>query len=197
MSDNQIPKIIHYCWFGGKQKPADVEYCISTWRRHLPDYEIMEWNENNFDIGNACAYVREAYSRKKWAFVSDYVRLYALEAFGGIYLDTDVELRKPLAQLLENRAWFGFEDGKHVNTGCGFGAEQGHLILRDMMDDYRDIPFVQIDGSFDILSCPQRNTGVFLRRGLVQDNAMQILEDGVLILPSDYLNPKDWKTGEM
>ena len=192
-----IPKKIHYCWFGGNPKPKLAEKCFRSWKRYCPGYEIVEWNEDNYDLSAAPLYVRQAYEAKKWAFVTDYVRLQVVYEQGGIYLDTDVELRKPLAQLLENRAWFGFEDGKHVNTGCGFGAEQGHRILRDMMDDYRDIPFVQADGTFDTLSCPRRNTAVFLCQGLRQDNSMQTLEDGVLVLPSDYLNPKDWKTGEI
>ena len=192
-----IPKKIHYCWFGGNPKPKLAEKCFRSWKKYCPGYEIIEWNEDNYDLSAAPLYVRQAYEAKKWAFVTDFVRLQVVCDQGGIYLDTDVELRKPLEQLLENRAWFGFEDGAHVNTGCGFGAEAGHPVLCEIMEDYREIPFLLDDGSYDILSCPQRNTGAFLRRGLRQDNSRQTLEGDVLILPSDYLNPKDWKTGEI
>lgn len=192
-----IPKKIHYCWFGGNPKPKLAEKCFRSWKKYCPGYEIIEWNEDNYDLSAAPLYVRQAYEAKKWAFVTDFVRLQVVCDQGGIYLDTDVELRKPLEQLLENRAWFGFEDGAHVNTGCGFGAEAGHPVLREIMEDYREIPFLLDDGSYDMLSCPQRNTGAFLRRGLRQDNSRQTLEGDVLILPSDYLNPKSWQTGEI
>ena len=91
MSGSIIPKIIHYCWFGRGKKPDSVEYCVSTWKRFLPDYRIVEWNEDNFPIADACDYVKEAYKSKKWAFVADYVRLVALYEYGGFYFDTDVE----------------------------------------------------------------------------------------------------------
>ena len=192
-----IPKKIHYCWFGRNPKPALAQKCIRSWKKYCPDYEIIEWNEDNYDLSAAPLYVRQAYEAKKWAFVTDYVRLQVVYEQGGIYLDTDVELRKPLDPLLVNRAYYGFEDGMYVNTGVGFGSERGHYILQEMMEDYREIPFVREDGSYDLLSCPQRNTGVFLRHGLQQDNSMQILEEGTLILPCEYLNPKQWRTGEI
>lgn len=192
-----IPKKIHYCWFGGNPKPKLAKKCFRSWKKYCPGYEIIEWNEDNYDLSAAPLYVRQAYEAKKWAFVTDYVRLQVVYDQGGIYLDTDVELRKPLDHLMENRAWFGFEDGIRVNTGCGFGAEAGHPILKEIMEDYWDIPFILEDGSYDILSCPIRNIGAFLRRGLMQDNSQQVLEGDIRILPSDYLNPKDWKTGEI
>lgn len=192
-----IPKRIHYCWFGGNPKPKLAKKCFRSWKKYCPGYEIIEWNEDNYDLSAAPLYVRQAYEAKKWAFVTDYVRLQVVYEQGGIYLDTDVELRKPLDPLLENRAYYGFEDGENVNTGVGFGSEPGHPLLREMMEDYRGIPFVLEDGSYDLLSCPVRNTEAFLRHGLRQDNSMQTLEGDVRILPSDYLNPKDWKTGEI
>lgn len=192
-----IPKKIHYCWFGGNPKPKLAKKCFRSWKKYCPGYEIIEWNEGNYDLSAAPLYVRQAYEAKKWAFVTDYVRLQAVYEQGGIYLDTDVELRNSLDPLLINRAYFGFEDGMYVNTGVGFGAEQGHPILWEMMEDYRDIPFICEDGSFDLTPCPNRNTEAFLRNGLQQDNSMQMLEGDVRILPSDYLNPKQWKTGEI
>ena len=103
-----IPKIIHYCWFGGKPKPELAEKCIESWKKFCPDYEIVEWNEGNFNI-NSNLYVKQAYEAKKYAFVTDYVRLYALYTQGGIYMDTDVMVLKPLDEYLNHEAFSGFE----------------------------------------------------------------------------------------
>lgn len=191
-----IPKIIHYCWFGRNPKPKLAEKCIESWKKYCPDYEIVEWNEDNYDISAAPLYVRQAYEAKKWAFMTDYIRLQVVYENGGIYLDTDVELRKPLTSLLETKAYFGFENGRYIATGLGFGAEKGAGILKELMDDYREIPFVKNDGSFDTLPCPQRNTEVFLRKGLVQNNCKQTLCGDILILPTSYLCPIDYTTNE-
>lgn len=124
-----IPRIIHYCWFGKSKKTQLIEKCIGSWRRYCPDYEIVEWNEDNFDI-NMTTYTKEAYSVKKWAFVSDYVRLYAVFSRGGIYLDTDVELLQPIDSLLENKAWFVFQNSIAIATGLGFGAEKNNSYIK-------------------------------------------------------------------
>lgn len=192
-----IPKTIHYCWFGGNPKPKLTKKCIRSWKRHCPDYEIVEWNESNYALSEAPLYVRQAYEAKKWAFVTDYVRLQVVYEHGGVYLDTDVELLRPLDNLLDNRAYFGFEDDKYVNTGHGFGAEAGAEILREIMADYAEIPFLLADGSFDDTPCPQRNTEAFLRCGLEQNNRRQVLSDGTLVLPAEFFAPKNWKTGEL
>lgn len=192
-----IPKTIHYCWFGRNPKPKLTEKCIKTWKKLCPDYEIIEWNEDNFPLDAMPLYVRQAYEAKKWAFVTDYVRLQIVFDHGGIYLDTDVEIIRPLDGLLNNRAYFGFEDDKYVNTGHGFGAEKGCAILKEIMSDYADIPFNLENGEFDKTPCPRRNTEAFLRCGLVQNNTRQCIGDGVLILPSEYFAPKNWKTGEL
>ena len=192
-----IPRKIHYCWFGGNPLPPLAEKCISSWKKFCPGFDIIRWDEQNFDFSSAPLYVQQAYEQKKWAFVTDYVRLQVVYEHGGIYLDTDVELRKPLDPLLDNRAYFGFEDGKNVNTGLGFGAEQGHPILKELMDDYEGAAFVLPDGSFDQTPCPQRNTEVFLRHGLKQDDSMQVLNNGVRILPSRFLCPIDNRTRKM
>lgn len=136
-----IPKTIHYCWFGRNPKPALAQKCLQSWKKHCPDYTIMEWNEDNYDISSAPLYVRQAYGAKKWAFVTDYVRLHVVHDHGGIYMDTDVELKKNPDALLEHSAYFGFEDGQYVNTGLGFGAVPGHPILKEIMYDYIGIPF--------------------------------------------------------
>lgn len=184
-----IPKIIHYCWFGRNPMPELAKRCIKSWKKYCPDYEIIQWNEDNYDISAAPLYVRQAYEAKKWAFVTDYVRLHVVYEHGGIYMDTDVELKKSLTSLLRYNAYFGFEDGMHIATGLGFGAVQGHPILKEIMDDYEGIPFLREDGSYDCETCPSRNTKVILRHGLQQDNTKQILDGGILILPSVYLCP--------
>lgn len=191
-----IPKTIHYCWFGRNPKPALAQKCIQSWKKHCPDYTIMEWNEDNYDISSAPLYVRQAYEARKWAFVTDYVRLHVVHDHGGIYMDTDVELKKNPDALLEYSAYFGFEDGQYVNTGLGFGAIPGHPILKEIMADYEGIPFINEDGSINTETCPIRNTKVLLRHGLRQDDSRQVLAGDVLILPSIYLCPLSYQTGK-
>jgi len=176
--------------------PKLAQKCIKSWKKHCPDYEIIQWNEDNYDLSAAPLYVRQAYEAKKWAFVTDYVRLQVVYEHGGIYLDTDVELIKKLDPLLQYDAYFGFEDGKHIATGLGFGAVKGAPILRELMEDYRDIPFILPDGGYDTQTCPVRNTEVFLRHGLRQDDSKQILDGSILILPSIYLCPLEYATGD-
>lgn len=189
-----IPKMIHYCWFGRNPKPKLAEKCIASWKKICPDYEIIEWNEDNFDIENCPLYVRQAYEMKKWAFVTDYVRLQVVYDHGGIYLDTDVELLKKPDPLLSWEAYFGFETIKQVNTGLGFGAVKHAEILQEMMQDYQDIPFILPDGSLDRTPCPERNTQVFLKHGLQQDGSKQLLEGKIIVLPTIYLCPMDYET---
>lgn len=185
-----IPKVIHYCWFGRNPLPEDAKKCIKSWERCCPDYKIIQWNEDNFDLSVCPAYVRQAYEAKKWAFVSDYVRLKLVFEHGGIYMDTDVELLKTPDSLLSHKAYFGFEDdGKQINTGLGFGAEKGTPVLARMLADYEGISFIQPDGSFDQTACPQRNTAALVELGLRQDDTMQVLPGDILILPREYLCP--------
>lgn len=189
-----IPRIIHYCWFGNNQKPPLTIKCIESWKKYCKDYKIVEWNETNFDVQLCPLYVRQAYEAKKWAFVTDYVRLKVVYENGGIYLDTDVELKKSLDQLLKHKAYFGFENGIDVATGLGFGAEKNAQVLYEMMQDYNDIPFVYQGGTYDTTPCPKRNTKVLLKYGLKQDDSMQIIGDDILILPSIYLCPISYRT---
>ncbi len=189
---NKIPKIIHYCWFGGNPKPKLAKKCIKSWKKYAKGYRIIEWNEDNYELAAAPLYVRQAYEAKKWAFVSDYVRLQVVCEQGGIYLDTDVELKKPLDPLLEHSAFFGFENGKYINTGLGFGAEPGAPILRELMADYADIPFLLEGGEYDLKACPVRNTEVFLRHGLRRDDSAQLLDGNIAILPTVKLCPYDY-----
>ena len=191
-----IPKAIHYCWFGRQPKPALICKCIKSWRKYCPDYEIIEWNEDNFDITACPLYVRQAYAAKKWAFVTDYIRLRVVYDHGGIYLDTDVEVIKSLDFLLNSRGFFAFENGVYIATGLGFGAEKGSEIILEMMNDYLNIPFLRDDGSFDTSPCPGKNTAVLLRHGLIQNNTLQCL-DGYMIYPKDYFCPVSYSTGKL
>lgn len=190
-----IPKIIHYCWFGGNPKPKLAEKCLKSWKKYCPGYRLIEWNESNYDLAAAPLYVRQAYEAKKWAFVSDYVRLQVVYDHGGIYFDTDVELVKKPDALLEYSAYFGFEDEAHANTGLGFGAERHVPILAEMLADYQDIPFLLPDGNYDLTPCPVRNTEVLLRHGMELNDSLQILEGSIAILPKEYLCPLDYYSG--
>lgn len=189
-----IPKVIHYCWFGENEKPYSVEKCIKSWRKVCPDYQIIEWNEKNLDISAFPQFVQDAYRAKKWAFVTDFVRLYIVYQYGGIYLDTDVELIKRLDALLSYVAYFGFEEGMYINTGLGFGAEKGLEILEELMESYRTISFPENDCEIKEVSCPKLNTRVFLQHGLIVNDQRQVLDGNILILPSVYLCPLEYST---
>jgi len=192
-----IPKIIHYCWFGRNPKPKLAYKCIKSWKKFCKGYKIVEWNEENFDIASAPLYVQQAYEAKKWAFVTDYVRLYVVYHHGGIYLDTDVEIIREIDDLLSCSAFFGREDEGYINTGLGFGAEQHTSILLDLMSDYNNIPFALPNGEYDTKGCPVRNTNIFLQKGLKKDNSEQVLEGNIKIFPEEYFCPRNYRTGEM
>lgn len=130
-----IPKTIHYFWFGKKEKPKIFYKCIESWKKFCPDYEIKEWNEENFDV-NINKYTKQAYEKKKYAFVSDYARFYILYNYGGIYLDIDVEILKKIDELLSNNMFLGFEDLNYVNPGLIMGAKKNDNTIRDILDIY-------------------------------------------------------------
>ena len=191
-----IPKTIHYCWFGHGAKPALAERCMASWRKYCPDYEIIEWNEDNFDISSSPLYVRQAYEKGKWAFVKDFVRLWVVWNQGGVYLDTDVELIKSLDPFLSYSAFFGFENNNLIATGLGFGAEKGSSVLQKLMNDYADIPFVLPDGNLDLLSCPHRNTETLVSMGLKQENRLQVLPGNVAFFPTSVFCPLSYYSGK-
>ena len=191
-----IPKIIHYCWFGYNQKSNMAEKCIASWKKYCPDYEIIEWNEKNFDISSAPLYVRQAYDAKKWAFATDYIRLWIIYNYGGIYLDTDVELIKPLDSLLEHSGFIGRQPGYQVNTGAGFGACAKHPGIKEMLDDYENIPFIKVDGTMDLLTCPHRNSLHLIDNGLLLDDSYQEITD-MVIYPVEYFSPMDAYSREL
>ena len=183
-----IPKVIHYCWFGKGEMPDLAKKCIKSWKKYCPDYEIICWNEDNFDVTKN-RYTREAYAAKKWAFVTDVVRLQVVYERGGIYLDTDVELIKSLDGLLDANGFMGFDEKGIVATGLGFGAEKGNRIIGEFLKEYADIPFVLEDGSCDMTPCPDRNTATLKRLGMDTQNTDQTFMD-MVFLPQEYLCPK-------
>ena len=192
-----IPKTIHYCWFGGKPMPKPVKKCMKSWKKYCPDYQLVRWDEKTFDLSTAPRYVQQAYQAKKWAFVTDYVRLQVIYEFGGIYLDTDVEVIRNLDKLLHNQVYFGFETDCAVNTGHGFGAEKGAPILREFLQDYEDRSFYLADGTMDLTPCPERNTAVLSAHGLVLNGEEQILDGGIHVYPRSFFCPKDFESGEI
>lgn len=189
-----IPRTIHYCWFGGNPLPEKVKACIESWKRCCPDYKIVEWNEDNYDVVKI-PYVRQAYEADKWAFVSDYARLDIVYQHGGIYLDTDVELLKSLDVLLEEKLVLAMEKyDQKINTGLGFAAEKGNMTLRRLMETYHGISFRMADGTLNLKGCPQYTTEYFLPRGYVLEDKTQRVEDA-LILASEYFCPMNYHTG--
>lgn len=194
-----IPKIIHYCWVGGKPKPQSVLCCIESWKRCCPDYEIREWNESNYDFQKN-EYMRQAYEAKKWGFVPDYARLDIVYEYGGIYLDTDVEMLRSFDELLEQDGFMGFEntgDGEYfVNCGHGYGAVPHHEVIRTARDLYDTISFLNADGTPNLLASPHFTTQALREFGLVQENRDQQLP-GMTVYASDVLCPKNFRTGKI
>lgn len=190
-----IPKVIHYCWFGRGKKPELAIKCIESWKKILPDYEIKEWNEDNFDL-NCNKYVKEAYENKKYAFVTDYVRLYALYNEGGIYMDTDVEVLKPLDEFLRHPAFSGFENNNSIPTGIMASTKKNKWI-ESLLKDYDNISFVNKDGSLDLTTNVVRITNTTIENYNIElNNTYQDLKE-VVFYPHDYFCPKDWNTGNI
>ena len=143
-----IPKIIHYCWFGDADKEKYLSKYVNKWGKVLRDYQIIEWNEKNFDLKKSPRFVQEAYQKRKYAFVSDYVRLYALNQMGGIYLDTDIEVIKCFDDILNNDFFIGFENEKYIAT-CVIGAQKGNMLIKYFMSFYEYRKFINEDGSLN------------------------------------------------
>ncbi len=191
-----IPKIIHYCWFGGKPLPKLAQKCKKSWEKFFPDYEIKEWNENNYDV-NAVPYTKYCYEHQLWAYLSDYVRLDVVEQEGGLYFDTDVEVvRRPDGLLQSCNAYFGWETLEYLNTGLGFAAEPHHPAVKAMLKMYESLV---ANGKYmyeKMQGCPQLNTLALVSLGLKQDGTKQSVCDAI-ILPSDYMCPFHDATGKM
>ena len=177
-----IPKIIHYCWFGRGPMPEDNLKCIESWKKFLPDYKLMLWNEDNYDV-NSIKFTRQAYQKKKYAFVIDPVRLQLLREHGGIWLDTDIEIIKNLDPLLELPAFMSFESDTLLHTGI-VGSEKGAAWTDEYWKYMNRKPFI-------------RWNGILKKRGVKLDNTFQIYDDSLHIFPKDYFCPKDYKTGKI
>ncbi|MEO3945379.1 glycosyltransferase [Gorillibacterium sp. CAU 1737] len=193
MTAGSIPKIIHSCWFGRGEKPAKINMCQASWPKHLAGYTFLEWNEDNFDL-SANRYVREAYEQGKYAFVSDFVRLQVLYTHGGIYMDTDVEVLKPLDSFLHHEAFSGFEDERHVPTGL-MAARPRHPWIKELLEDYDNRPFVLPDGTLDLTTNTKRITDHALQHGFVPNGLYQELDQGVAFYPRTYFCPYDYING--
>lgn len=197
-----IPKIIHYCWFGGNPLPDIAQKCILSWKKYLPDYEIKEWNESNFDV-NCCQYVKEAYEEKKWAFVSDYARFQILYREGGLYFDTDVEIIKSFDSILNKGAFMGCEFVNNtginevgVNPGLGLGTAAGNPLYREMLDCYENAHFIKLDGTIDYTTIVDRATILCEKYGFEKNVNVQNIK-GINIYPPEYFCPMDYGTGKL
>jgi mannosyltransferase OCH1-like enzyme len=197
-----IPKIIHYCWFGRNPLPQSALKCIESWKMYLPEYEIKEWNEDNFDV-NIIPYTREAYDAKKYAFVSDYARYWILYHYGGLYFDTDVEVIKPLADIVDRGAFMGIEtpaiDGvivPRINPGLGIATEAGTLLYKELLSYYDALHFLDDDGKPNEITIVEHTTKVLASHGMQPHNTIQQVA-GIWIYPVDYFNPLDDNTGRL
>lgn len=193
-----IPKIIHYCWFGGNPLPKSAQKCIRSWKKHFPDYEIKEWNEQNFNV-NSNRYTQEAYERKKYAFVSDYARFYILYQYGGVYFDTDVEVIKPMDDLLEKGAFMGIEQAESnlgVNPGLGFAVPAQLPIFKEILDHYNAITFVDENGIQIPGTIVKHTTEILKEKGFQLKNEPQHIAD-IWIYQNEYFNPLNDAIGKL
>lgn len=193
----KIPKVINYCWFG-KNRFSELEIkCIESWHKFCPDYEIVQWNEDNFDV-NSNKYCREAFEAKKYAFVSDYARMKVIFENGGIYLDTDVELIKPIDDLIEKGSYIGVESNGLINSGLGFAAFKHNNCIGDMLSMYDNLSFLMDNGKYNKTPCTIYNTYSLLKRGykINESNRVQKLDE-IIIYPEEYLSPMNYETKEI
>ena len=197
-----IPKVIHYCWFGGNPLPPLAVKCIESWRKYLPDYEIKEWNEDNFDV-NIVPYTQEAYKAGKYAFVSDYARFYILYYHGGLYFDTDVEVIRPMEDIIERGAFMGCENeaqpgatASAVAPGLGLGCNPGLGLYAEILGLYSGLHFLRADGGLNLKTVVEYTTELLVSKGLKNINGIQRVAD-VWIYPKEYFCPMDYQTNVM
>ena len=188
-----IPKVIHYCWFGGNPLPDLAKQCIASWKKYLPDYEIKEWNEGNFDL-NCCNYVKEAYESKKWAFVSDYARFWILYNYGGLYFDTDVEVIKDMSDIIARGAFMGCEAVDKCAPGLGLGANPGLGLYQEILEFYNHIHFTT--DSDRIPTVVDYTTSILEKHGWMGTNEISEVE-GITIYPPEYFCPYSFITGKL
>jgi len=199
---NAIPKIIHYCWFGRNPLPESARKCIESWKKYFPNYEIKEWNEDNFDV-NIIPYTKEAYEVKKYAFVSDYARFWVLYNYGGIYFDTDVEVIKSFDDIVRRGPFMGVEVGVSrynsipmVAPGLGLGAFPGQVLYQEILSYYQSLHFLGKDGNPNEVTVVKHTTKVLSSYGLASTNEIQEVA-GIWIYPKDYFNPLNDNTAEL
>lgn len=173
-----IPKVIHYCWFGKGEKSELMKKCIKSWQKYCPDWEIREWNEDNFDV-NFCPYSSKAYQNKRFAYCADAARLKIIYENGGVYLDTDVELLNSIEPLVNNKAWFAYGTATEINTGSGFGAEKGVEFVKLLLDNY-----TKFDDTEKFHLCTELDTQVFREKfkNFAGDHDVEQEMDGILII---------------
>lgn len=190
-----IPKQIHYCWFGCNEMPDKLKKCIASWQEYCPDYEVICWDESKYDI-TQYSYTKQAYEQGKWAFVSDVARLDILYQFGGIYLDTDVELIRNLDDLLYQPAFCGVEKWRFANTGGGCGSMPGHPVIAKMLGLRKKIGMLYADGTINMETNGFYESLPLLEAGFLPNNRVQVVE-GMTIYSSDFFNPYDYMTREL
>ena len=195
-----IPKTIHYCWFGRGEHPALAVKCINSWKKFFPDYEIREWNEDNFDV-NIIPYTADAYKAGKYAFLSDYVRFWVLYNYGGVYFDTDVEVIRPMDDVIERGPFMGFElidsNGRYaIAPGLGLAAEPGMPLYCEILDKYEDLPYLMENGERNPISMIPLVTDMLKQRGLKGDGSIEHIA-GIDVYPPEWFNPFDDATGRL
>ena len=197
-----IPRVIHYCWFGRNPLPKSAVKCINSWRKFFPDYEIKEWNEDNFDV-NSIPYTSEAYQARKYAFVSDYARFWILYHYGGVYFDTDVEVIKPIDDIIEQGPFMGIEvecgfqkSYPMIAPGLGMAVEAGHILYKKMIDYYLDLHFWREGRMLNHETMVPRTTRFLVEMGLQPHNDFQQVA-GIYIYPIDFFNPLESLTGRL
>ena len=190
MKKTYIPKVIHYCWFGGNELGKKEIDCINRWKKIMPEYKIIRWDETNYDV-NKNDFMKEAYKNKKWAFVSDYARLDIIYNYGGLYFDTDVETIKKFDNLLDNECFIGFESSGYLATGLGFGAKKNNQFVKMNLDKYNNIKFDINDNNS--ISCPRITTELLKEMNFKIDNTYQ-KNNLVTLYPADFFCPQDFYT---
>ena len=200
-----IPKVIHYCWFGRKPLPPMAKRCIASWKKYLPDYDIKEWNEDNFNV-NIIPYTEEAYKTRKYAFVSDYARFWILYHYGGLYFDTDVEIIHDMSHIIARGPFMGFEQprenakkgcmGYSVAPGLGLGANPGLGLYKELLDYYKNLHFLDDSGKPNPVTIVKHTTEVLKSKGLRTNNKLQQIE-GVWIYPWDGVFPQSFYTKKL
>ena len=200
MLEYMIPKIIHYCWFGRNPLPSSAKRCIASWKKYLPDYEIKEWNEDNFDV-NSIPYTRDAYAAKKYAFVSDYARFWVLYHYGGVYFDTDVEVIRPMNDIIAKGPFMGWEKpgstgAYSIAPGLGLAANREQPLYQEILHGFEHLNFYDENGERNNYSMIPLVTDLLTQKGLKKDGSIQVIDD-VILYPSEYLCPMEYFTGKV